>query len=135
MQDPDELDTYAATLAARTLRALMAITAAFNLEAVQWDAVNAFTNSLLEGDPVYCECPEGFEDEEPGKIWLLLRALYGLRTSPLLWLKEFSKTLRELGLKRTDEEVCLFQNDWLLVFFFVNDIVDVCRTADLSKLQ
>jgi len=35
LQDPAELDTYAATLAARALRALMTITAAFDLEAVQ----------------------------------------------------------------------------------------------------
>ena len=82
LQNPAELDTYAATLAAIALRALMAITAAFDLEAVQWDAVNIFTNSILEGDPVYTDCPEGFEEE--GKIWLLLRALYGLRISPLL---------------------------------------------------
>ena len=61
-----KLDTYAAMLAARALRVLMIITAAFDLEAVQWDAVNTFTNSILEGDPVYTDCPEGFEKK--GKI-------------------------------------------------------------------
>jgi hypothetical protein len=57
------------------------------------------------------------------------------RTSQILWLKEFSKTLRELGLVRIDEEVCLFRNDWLLVFFYVDDIAALCRTADLPKLH
>ena len=53
-------DNYAATLAARTFRALMAVTAAFNLEAWQFDAVNAFINSELD-ETVYCEFLEGFK--------------------------------------------------------------------------
>ena len=49
------------TLTARTLRALMVITAAFDLEAVQWDVANAFINGILE-ESVYCECPEDFQE-------------------------------------------------------------------------
>jgi Reverse transcriptase (RNA-dependent DNA polymerase) len=75
-------DTYATTLALRTFRALMAIIAAFNLDAEQWDAVNAFINSYLD-ETVYVEYLEGFGKE--GKVLLLLRALYGLRRSPRLW--------------------------------------------------
>ena len=54
----------------------MAITAVFNLEAHQFDAVSAFTNSKLD-ETVYCKYPEGFH--QPGKYLFLLRALYGLR--------------------------------------------------------
>jgi hypothetical protein len=55
-------DTYAAILAARTFRILMAITAAFDLEVRQYDAVNALKNSFLD-EVVYCKCPEGFKPE------------------------------------------------------------------------
>ena len=41
-------DTYAATLAARSFRLLIALTAKFNLESRQLDTVNAFTNSDLD---------------------------------------------------------------------------------------
>ena len=41
----------------------------------------------------------------------------------------------ELRLKKTDEETCLFMNDWLTVFFYVDDIVLLCRPADLPKLN
>jgi hypothetical protein len=78
---PKSKETYAATLAARTFRAPMAITAAYGLEAYQLDAVNAFTNSQLD-ETVYCTFPEGFD--QLGSCLLLLRALYGLRRSPLL---------------------------------------------------
>jgi hypothetical protein len=56
-------DTYAATLAIRIFRALMAIAAYFNMEVQQYDAVNAFTNAQL-ATPVYCHLPEGFSDSE-----------------------------------------------------------------------
>ena len=38
-------DTYAATLAAQTFRAVMALVARFDLETRQYDVVNAFTNA------------------------------------------------------------------------------------------
>ena len=38
-------------------------------------------------------------------------ALYGLRQSPLLWLKGFSGTLNKLGLCTTSGVECLFTND------------------------
>ncbi|XP_044721477.1 Integrase, catalytic core [Hirsutella rhossiliensis] len=93
--DPGDKDTYAATLAGRSFRILMAITAKFDLETRQLDAVNAFTNALLE-------------DEEE---------VY----------KELTAAFRELGLTQCPDEPCIFQNDWLTVFFFVDDIVFLYR--------
>ena len=60
LQPPTAQDTYAATLATRTFRALMAIAAAFDLEIWHLDAVNAFTNSTLD-EVVHCAYPLGFE--------------------------------------------------------------------------
>jgi hypothetical protein len=110
----------------------MAIMAAFDLEARQYDAVNAFTNSTLD-EVVHCACLEGYAIE--GVCLLLLRALYGLRRSPLLWLKEFSKTLQELDLQEVPGEPCLYTNDWLIVFFYVDDIVTLCRKEHLPRLE
>ena len=123
-------DTYAATLAGQTFRALMALVAAFDREAFQLDAVNAFTNSPLD-ETVHIDMPEGYES--PGFCLNLLKALYGLRRSPLLWLKEFSSTLEDFGLRAINEEKCLFMNDWLILFFYVDDIVVICQTKDLHK--
>jgi hypothetical protein len=46
-------ETYAATLAGRTFRALIALIAAFNLVARQFDALNAFINARMI-NKVYC---------------------------------------------------------------------------------
>ena len=89
-----EQDTAAATLAIRVFRALMAITASFKLTAKQYDAVNAFINSTMN-EEIYVDYPEGMK--RPTNVeypcFLLLRALYGLKQSPLLWLQEVTSTL------------------------------------------
>ena len=88
LQNSAELDIYTAILTARALHVLMTITAAFDLEAVQWDAVNIFTNSILEEDPVYTDYLKEFEKES--KIWLLLHALYELWISLLYYYYYYS---------------------------------------------
>jgi hypothetical protein len=130
LQTADQ-DTYAATLAARTFRALMAIAAAFDLEIRHYDAVYAFTNSKLD-EKIYCDYPEGFE--RLGKCLLLLRALYGLKRSPLLWYTDFTTSLEELGLQPVPGVNCLYTNDRLIVFFFVDDIVILCLPIYLDRL-
>jgi hypothetical protein len=125
-------ETYAATLAIRVFRALMAIAAYFNMEIRQYDAVNAFTNAHL-ASPVYTHTPEGFSDSE--YLWKLNRALYGLKTSPLLWYKELTKSLTELGLQEIKDAPCLWKSDKLLIFFHVDDIVVLAKPAHVTALD
>jgi hypothetical protein len=80
-QAAGDLPTRATTLASTTFRTLMAITAHFNLETRQLDAINAFVNCDLD-KIVYIRLPPGFK--KPGKVLLLKKALYRLRQSPLL---------------------------------------------------
>ena len=86
--------------------------------------MNAFPNSELD-EEVYVELPDGYK--LPGKVGRLLRALYGLRRSPLLWQKLLSGALQELGLQAGQEEPCLFLDDNLIVFFFMDDICYMFR--------
>ena len=74
-------DTYAATLAGRSFRVLMAIAAKFDLELIQFDVVNAFVNATLPY-AVFMTLPPSYRT--PGKVLRLNKALYGLRISPLL---------------------------------------------------
>lgn len=119
-QKPTSQETYAATLAARSFRILMAIAARFNLELIQYDAVNAFVNARLQ-KPVYMQMPAGYRS--PGKVLQLNKALYGLRESPLLWQKELTTALLALGFQPVPHEPCILLRDGILVFFYVDDIV------------
>ena len=69
-------DNYAATLAPQTFRALMAFTAAYDLEMLQLDAVNAYLNSDID-EEVFVHHPEGYG--QLGSILRLKKALYSLK--------------------------------------------------------
>lgn len=99
----------------------MALVAAFDLETRQYDAVNAFVNSPID-EPTYCKPPDGWTGPNP-ILLLLLKALYGLKQSPALWYRHFSQTVIELGLEPIPGIDCLLKNEYLILFFFVDDIV------------
>jgi hypothetical protein len=124
LQDTSTLQgTYAATLAARTFRTLMALAAQFDLEVKQFDVAQAFLNVKRSGEPVVCELPEGFK--ELGLCVQLEKALYGLQDSPLLWYREFSAALKQLGMEPAVEEPCLFldRHKRVIAAFYVDDIL------------
>lgn len=112
----------AATLAARTARAVFALVCAFDLDTRQKDAINAFLNSYLD-EEVYTCMPEGFG--ATGKCWKLSRALYGLRRSPRLWQQEVTQILKKLGLQPVPEDPCLFVKDRIIILVYVDDIIIV----------
>ena len=110
----------------------MALSAAFDLEIRHYDALNAFINADIN-EEVYCSCPEGFN--QPGQIWRLLKALYGLKQSPLLWYQHFTEALEQLGLYPVPGVNCLYANEWLILFFYVDDVVTVCHKQYVDKLK
>jgi hypothetical protein len=117
-------NTYASTLAGRSFRTLMAIAARFDLELIQYDVVNAFVHAKLPYD-VFMRMPPGYSTR--GKVLHLQKALYGLRESPLLWQRHFTKTLTRLGFTPVPHEPCCFVKDGVLIFFYVDDIVVAYR--------
>src|SRR5436190_11131644 len=111
----------------------MAITARFNLELKQYDAVNAFVHAPLS-NKVYMRMPIGYR--EKGKVYQLNRALYGLRESPILWQRHFTGTLIDIGLRPIPHEpCCLTSGDGILIFFYVDDIVLAYRKSQESKAK
>jgi hypothetical protein len=113
-------DTYASTLAGRSFRSLIAIAARFDLELIQYDAVNAFVHARLDHD-VFMQLPAGYRKD--GFVAKLERALYGLRESPLLWQRDFSSTLKEIGFQPIPHEPCCMVKDGIIIFYYVDDIV------------
>jgi len=122
-----EKETYAATLAAASFRLLMIIVVAFDLEMIQLDAVNAFLNSRIDDEEIYIRYPNGFE--KANRILRLLRGLYGLKRSPLLWFNELTGTLRNLGFKEINSMHCVMANSTAIVLFYVDDIIFLFRES------
>ncbi|KAH5706327.1 RNA-directed DNA polymerase [Parastagonospora nodorum] len=113
-------DTYAATLAGRSFRMLMAIAAKFDLELKQYDVTNAFVHAAIDRE-IYMRMPRGYQ--KPGTLLKVQKALYGLRISPLLWQKEFTATLTSIGFQQIPQEPCCMIKDGVIIFFYVDDII------------
>jgi hypothetical protein len=74
-------NTYATTFAAKTFRALMIISTAFDLKIWQYDAVNAFINNEID-EELYNECSNEFSRFD--YCWKLNKALYELKQVSIL---------------------------------------------------
>jgi hypothetical protein len=113
-------ETYAATLASRSFRMLMAIAAHFDLELRQYDVTNAFVHAAIDRE-IYIRMPHGYR--KPGTVLQVNKALYGLRISPVLWQKEFTSTLKTLNFQVVPHEPCCLIKDGIIIFFYVDDII------------
>jgi hypothetical protein len=86
-----EEETYAATLAAQTFRAIIAIACTFDLEVRQFDVVAAYSHANLE-QPLTAHLPEGFKQK--GKclqVSLLLLSWRALGEASEFWRDPGSK--------------------------------------------
>ena len=127
-------ETYAAVARSTTLKALLALVAALDLECDQLDVVTAFLNGYLDkGEDIYIRLPNG-------KVVKLRKALYGLRRSPRLWYEELARYLASIGYLPIEADPCVFINTATggIILAYVDDLVMITRTkeemAALKKL-
>jgi hypothetical protein len=106
-------NTYATTFAAKTFRALMIISIAFDLKIWQYDAINAFINNEID-EELYNECSNDFSRLD--YCWKLNKVLYELKQVSILWYRNLITILKDLELQSISEINCLFVNDWLIFF-------------------
>ena len=128
-----EQNIFAVTLAIRIFRALMIIVAAFDLETRQYDVINAFINSEID-ESTYCY---SFDDwiEFKNILLLLLRTFYDLKQFSALWYKHLFETLFELSFKNVSKIECLFVNEYMILFFFVDDIAIMYDRRHMQKIE
>jgi len=131
-QARSKANTYASTLAGRSFRTLVAIAARFDLEMIQYDAINAFVHADLD-EEVYMKMPPGHRRN--GVILQLRKALYGLRKSPLLWQRDFTNTLKKIGFQPVPHEPCCLTYNGILIFFYVDDIVVAFSRQEAQRAQ
>ena len=83
--------------------------------------------------PLYMTPPKGVEPPKPDHVMLLVKAIYGLRSSAYLWHKKIREDLRRWGFKSTTSDPCLFLKQdgdaQLRVLLFVDDL---CMMNDAS---
>jgi hypothetical protein len=123
--------TYAAVACSTTLKVLLAMVTALDLECHQADIVTAFLNGHLDNNEyIWIRLP----DSRTVKV---KKVLYGLRRSPRLWYQELSKFLKSIGFKPIEADLCvLINNASLIILAYVDDLVRITQTtAEMTKLK
>jgi hypothetical protein len=92
--------------------------------------VNAFINAPIDQDIFMHMAPRY---KKTVTILKLNKALYRLQASPLLWQKELSKTLLEIGYTQISHKPCYFKKEGVLFFFYIDDIIIAYRKARKDK--
>lgn len=102
--DYDEI--WAPTPSKATMRAVLAIASARDMELHCLDIKTAYLNALVDKD-VYVEQPEGFA--VGSKLMChILRAVYGCKQASRPWGSHFAATLTKAGAVRAAADPCLF---------------------------
>jgi hypothetical protein len=125
-------NSYATTFAAKTFRALMIISTAFDLKIWQYNAVSAFINSEID-EELYSECSNEFFRFD--YCWKLNKALYELKQASIFWYRNLITILKDLKLQSISRINCLFVNDWLILFFYVDNIMIICLKENLNRMR
>jgi hypothetical protein len=123
------VETFAAVARTTTLKILLALVAALDLECEQGDLVTAFLNGILDDDEVfYIRLPDSTTAR-------LNKALYGLRRFPRLWYQELACFLKTISFEPLTADLCVFKNaEGLLILAYVDDIVFITTTPARMKI-
>jgi hypothetical protein len=104
----DYTDTYAPVAKNYSLRLILSIAAAKNLEMIQLDVKTAFLYGILD-EEIYMQQPEGFV--VPGReqeVCRLNKSIYGLKQASRVWNIKFNEFLIKFGLKRSQADPCVY---------------------------
>ncbi|CAI7896814.1 unnamed protein product [Closterium sp. NIES-54] len=128
--------TYAPVSSYVTLRIFLSIVAVLDLNLMQLDMKNAFLQSKL--DRVLCMYQPDYFNDGTGRVCKLLKNLYGLKQSPLLWYRALDGVLLGVGWKKSQVDTALYfkvGNDkvtcWVLVY--VDDLLAASSSAAMLK--
>ncbi|CAI6000113.1 unnamed protein product [Closterium sp. NIES-65] len=129
-------ETFAPVSSYVTLRIFLSIVAVLNLNLMQLDMKNAFLQSKLDR-VLYMSQPDYFNDGT-GRVCKLLKSLYGLKQSPLLWYLALNDVLVGAGWKKSQVDEALYYKVgegevacWVLVY--VDDLLAASSSAALLK--
>jgi hypothetical protein len=110
----------------------MIISTVFDLKIWQYDVVSAFINNEID-EKLYNESSNEFFRFD--YCWKLNKALYELKQVSILWYRNLITTLKNLNLQSISEINYSFVNDWLILFFYVDDIVTVCIKENVDRMR
>ena len=127
-----------------SIRTLLALANAHDLEIHQMDVTTAFLNGTLEHD-IYMKQPEGFVDpEHPNHVCKLKRSIYGLKQSARCWNQTLDVFLLKNGYRKSNADSCIYVKSvkrengfisFVILAVYVDDIIPVSNDPEMLALE
>lgn len=126
----DYFETFSPVAKMSSVRVVLAVSAALDLELVNVDIDVAFLNADVD-EEIYMTQPEGYAKKSPdGKEYVckLLKSLYGLKQSPRNWWQHIDKLLKSMGFIPSSADPCVYIKTFpdgsiLIVVLYVDDLI------------
>src|SRR5271163_2763352 len=121
-------ETFAPVMRMETLRLLLAIGAAEDLEMHQMDVVTAYLAGDLQ-EEIYMEMPEGLPGNLQNHVCTLKKGLYGLKQSARVWNQRIAKTFKQLQFVAAvqDQSVWVHTTTNVIIALYVDDMIILGR--------
>src|SRR5258708_6736476 len=130
----DYWHTYSPTLGCDTLFLCLAYAATRDLEIHQLDAIAAYLNSNLHEEIFICP-PEGVP-VSPRSVWLLKKAIYGLKQAGLEWFRTLHNHIKSLGYSQSGHDPCLYiYNPNQFIVIYVDDLLVFTEKGEIRKMK
>ena len=98
--DPPTSMTYSSVVSRKSVRIAFTIAALNGLDVIMSDVGNAYLNTRTSGK-VYGIAGMEFGEQDVGKVCVIVRTLYGLKSSGAAWRSHFANDLRDMGFTST----------------------------------
>ena len=127
----DYKETFSPVARLESIRLILAVAAAEDMEMVHFDVRTAFLHGNLE-EEIYMNQPEGYE-KDVGLVCKLEKSLYGLKQASRAWNLCFTNFLKEFSLQSTYKDDCVFVKKEsgiavLIIALYVDDGL-ICSTS------
>ena len=125
-----------------SVRSLLALANAHDLEIHQMDLKTAFLNSALDCE-IYMSQPEGFVDPyRPSHVCKLKKSIYGLKQSARCWNITLDEYLKSVGYRQSNADGCVKsvkeangRISFVILGVYVEDIIPVSNNLAMLKAE
>ena len=127
-----------------SVRSLLALANAHDLEIHQMDVKTAFLNGALDCE-IYMSQPEGFVDPyRPSHVCKLKKSIYGLKQSARCWNTTLNEYLKSVGYQQSNADGCIYVKSvkeangrisFVILGVYVEDIIPVSINLAMLKAE
>ena len=118
-------ETFSPVIKHDTLRVVLSLVAAHDLEMSQLDVKTAFLYGELD-EEIYLQQPEGYVVAgKEGSVCRLHKCIYGLKQASRVWNRHFDYFIRKFGLRPSPADPCLYlrqeKGEFVILIIWVDD--------------